>query len=394
MMWWGCCSGTEVEQISSSPVNERARRQFLLIHSSVACTPPFVANPRLATDFTRILTSALATSTSTQYARHEVHYFQFCEAHNTVPLPVTEEILLGFVTHQFTLEKSFSTVSMALCAVRNLARSCGHPISPFEGPRLELLKRGYRRLVTTPVKRPPRVPITIWVLKAMHARVSSPEDRQLLRLCTVAVWGLFRGGEVAYKGANSVILTRGSVSWQKPLEPTITLKESKTDIERAGATVMLFSVDSVICPVKALTEAWNTTASGRRCPRDPLFQNTDGSPISYSQVSAFLKRVLSDMDSKSQSISLHSFRIGGATSLALIGFPAHVIKTMGRWTSLCYQRYTQSTASSLRVTFETLAIAANSNTLLFGGLSVEAAAELTRTSLAELPVIELGYRGR
>jgi len=143
MMWCGCCSGTEVEQVSSSPVNERARRQFLLIHSSVACTPPFVANPRLAMDFTRILTSALATSTSTQYARHEVHYFQFCEAHNTVPLPVTEEILLGFVTHQFTHTRKVLQHSVyGFMHSPKFGSLMWSPYQPIRGPTSGITKTG------------------------------------------------------------------------------------------------------------------------------------------------------------------------------------------------------------------------------------------------------------
>lgn len=37
----------------------------------------------------------------------------------------------------------------------------------------------------------------------------------------------------------------------------------------------------------------------------------------------------------------HSLRIGGASTLAMLGVEDHIIQTLGRWTSLCYQRYTR-----------------------------------------------------
>ena len=39
----------------------------------------------------------------------------------------------------------------------------------------------------------------------------------------------------------------------------------------------------------------------------------------------------------------HSFRIGGATSLAKRGVPSHIIQIMGRWRSECYKLYIRFT---------------------------------------------------
>ena len=35
----------------------------------------------------------------------------------------------------------------------------------------------------------------------------------------------------------------------------------------------------------------------------------------------------------------HSFRIGAATTTASVGLPPWLIKTLGRWSSDCYERY-------------------------------------------------------
>jgi integrase len=74
--------------------------------------------------------------------------------------------------------------------------------------------------------------------------------------------------------------------------------------------------------------------STRRAPA-----SRQGSPATRT---AFVK-LCNDMflytDVNSMHLKPHSFRQGGATALLAAGAPEHIIKTMGRWRSDCWQSY-------------------------------------------------------
>ena len=56
-------------------------------------------------------------------------------------------------------------------------------------------------------------------------------------------------------------------------------------------------------------------------------------------MSSCLKRCAACLDLDSSRFSGHSFRIGGATSLARRGVPDYIIKMLGRWKSKAFRVY-------------------------------------------------------
>jgi integrase len=72
----------------------------------------------------------------------------------------------------------------------------------------------------------------------------------------------------------------------------------------------------------------------------PLFAMEDGTPLTRKALTKALRTAL--IAARVPSAELykgHSFRRGGATSLARVGVPDSVIKTIGRWKSQAYQLY-------------------------------------------------------
>ena len=99
--------------------------------------------------------------------------------------------------------------------------------------------------------------------------------------------------------------------------------------------MFLGKTDAPLCPVAPIL---NYLAV---CPAvaGPLFICADGSPFMKSQFVAGVGHALAAAGLDPSKYSGHSFRIGAATSAAVVGIPDHLIKTLGRWefsTNLTY----------------------------------------------------------
>jgi site-specific recombinase XerD len=79
----------------------------------------------------------------------------------------------------------------------------------------------------------------------------------------------------------------------------------------------------------------------------PLLLHNDQSPLTRQEFIVELKSAIQLLGLNQQLYSGHSFRIGAATSAASAGVPAHIIQTMGRWSSDAYLCYIRSSADEL-----------------------------------------------
>ena len=245
-----------------------------------------------------------------------------------------------------------------------------------------MAKRGYKRHARRHQPRPPRVPITIWVLHAL-VKFLGAKDTSPFALACVGVFGLFRGGELAYKGPKHSVLKRGNVTWLDDMV-IIHLAESKTDFERKGVDVKLYKNSSLVCPYTWLRASWDQALL--KDTDAPLFQLPSGLPITYAFMLVWVKAMMAHLGVPAARVGLHSFRIGGATSLAMLGVPAHIIKIFGRWESLAYQLYVQTPDASLRAYMEAMADASSKGSkMLFGGLGLEEACAISDDALDSLP---------
>ena len=111
----------------------------------------------------------------------------------------------------------------------------------------------------------------------------------------------------------------------------IQIKASKTDPFREGCSLRLVSLEHALCPVVALYKYMDIHQ--RRS--GPLYTFSDGFFLTRVQLVAILTRFLGD----SASLNSHSFRVGGATSLAAANVPAYIIQRLGRWKSNVFQQY-------------------------------------------------------
>lgn len=71
----------------------------------------------------------------------------------------------------------------------------------------------------------------------------------------------------------------------------------------------------------------------------PLFAFESGAPLTRTTLTSHLRSLLQRQGLDEKRYASHSFRIGAATAAGAAGLPSWLIKTLGRWTSDCYERY-------------------------------------------------------
>ena len=157
---------------------------------------------------------------------------------------------------------------------------------------------------------------------------------------TLAFFGFLRLGELTcYSKFNpEVHLTLRDVLLIPSLNPasmTIRFKESKTDPFRIRQTITVGACNSPLCPVLTMKRYLST----RKIDNGPLFVHSSGKPLTKQLLTSETRSLLQKSGFNAAHYVGHSYRIGTATTAAAAKLPSWLIKTLGRWTSDCHERY-------------------------------------------------------
>ena len=339
-----------------------------------------------------ILKVAWEASTWATYSSACESYFRFCKSHNiktTLP-PTTPLLLAWMVCLRFVHSLAASTSVTYLSGLKSICRISGLDTTPFEDFQLKYLMRGLKKTCPHRRRASPRLPITIWLL-AMFIRTlgDSFEEKLLASVLAVGVHGLLRAGEYVSKN-KKVSLTRADVRWfSDRAELNI---QSKTDTFKVGTKVTIWKNSSICCPFTLLKWVFDNSADKHAFA--PLFQNADGSPFTYAQLSLGVKALALACGLDPDRYKTHSCRFGGASSLAILGFQSHIIKTAGRWRSLSYQIYPHP--SKLQMQQVSLALGQAAGTQekeVFGGIPQEKMASLEWDDLSNITLFPTNAGG-
>jgi hypothetical protein len=121
------------------------------------------------------------------------------------------------------------------------------------------------------------------------------------------------------------------------------IKESETDPFRLGHTITVGATNSKICPVQALEKY----ISLRPPIGGPLFIHASGKPLTKQVLTNKTRQLLTLSGFNASNYAGHSYRIGAATTAAEANLPSWLIKTLGRWSLHCYERYIKTPMSTL-----------------------------------------------
>ena len=199
-----------------------------------------------------------------------------------------------------------------------------------------------------------RFPLTISHLKLFFQLLAIPNttsyySSMLWAAMKLAFFGFLHLGEMTCNSPYSpaihlflcdVTFLPNSLS---PEHMSVRIKVSKTDPFRSGHTIIIGKTDQPICPVRAM----QVFLSFRGTSTGPLFKYLSGSPLTKAGLTSETRQLLSMSGLQPSQYAGHSHRIGAATTSASVGLPAWFIKTLGRWSSDCYERYIQCPHSLL-----------------------------------------------
>ena len=250
-----------------------------------------------------------------------------------------------------------------LSAIRALHVSEGFPDPFLNLPRIPLVIKGLRRTKSGD-KRPEKLPISSFVLQTLKLQLDLEkfDDVMFWAACCTAFFGFLRAAEFTVPNSgfcSNLHLSVSDVSVDKTPVPNMAivhLARSKTDQYGKGCSVILARSDSALCPVTALM----TYLRLRGMTPGPLFIYSDGAPLSKCRLNKRLQHVLSAAGWQGR-FTLHSFRVGAASTAASLGFPDHLIKALGRWSSEAYQVYIKLPQNRLVSASRSLASAVSIN---------------------------------
>jgi hypothetical protein len=260
-------------------------------------------------------------------------------------LPATEITLLYFVGH-LSKSVSYATVKTYLASVSYL-----HVIFqvPFDMGSMQLLEKCLKGLKCLQgEKRRDRRPITVNELEHLHSALrpqftDSIDNVMLWAAFTLAFFGFLRCSEFTcnspfdaeYHLSRNDIIFHPNILHAEFYE--VVIKRSKTDPFRRGCRLTIGSSHNSLCPVRAM-KTYLLQSRSVQTPR-PLFEFASGAPLTRNTLTSRLRSLLQSQGLDEKLYASHSFRIGAATAAGSAGLPSWLIKTLGRWTSDCYERY-------------------------------------------------------
>ncbi len=289
---------------------------------------------------------SLSINTKKTYRTAEKRLVEFCRNFNISdghPIPATESTLCYFAAYLAKTVKH-DTIKAYLSAIKHFHLINNYDLDLDKCVRLQYILRGIKR--SQSISPRTRLPISEDHLEKFYLLLQpttsqNRDSKMIWAAMCLAFFGFLRTSEFTQESAlqGSEHLSPNDVKFlpsnSNATHMTVKIKGSKTDPFRKGVQLTIGATQSHICAVKALQDYMQYRGF---CP-GPLFLYLNGSSLSRALFVSEIKQLLAFAGYARKSYNGHSFRIGAATSAAAKGLPPWLIKTMGRWTSDCYERY-------------------------------------------------------
>ena len=268
------------------------------------------------------------------------------------------------------MKAEHSTVKVALFAIRSRHIDLGLTCELKNMQTLEQVREGIARKKRSSNTRI-RAPVTTELLGKIRQILDweSVDDKVFFAMACLCTYGMFRLNEVFEDTAlGDPGLRVRDVTVVSNSEFHIRVVQCKTDTRGRGATVELFANGSPSCPFQAFIVGYWWPVGHKRPKHAPLFAWHDGSVVKRKEFVKKMRAVVTKLGLDPTHYSGHSFRRGGATSLATAGVSDATIRELGRWKSLSYQLYVDTTKEAKAQASKKMAAALdNQGRVVFGG---------------------------
>lgn len=185
----------------------------------------------------------------------------------------------------------------------------------------------------------------------------------LMRHCEIlptAANHYLRGQDVVFgvlsQGVELQISSKDAWKYLTVLSVSITVHSAKNDWQGEGHRMHFSTGDAEanILGFDLVSEMFAWAREARPRDDDAFLMHKGKNLVSYTEVSAVIKKVATEFGFDDTHFSMHSLRIGGASTLAAAGKPSHYIQKMGRWKSLAFLSYIHWAVSGMKDALNTL----------------------------------------
>ena len=283
--------------------------------------------------------AGIAENTASTYSTARNKFQSFRGSYNLPnnwPLPLNEVVL--FITYCFEKALSARTIATYISGVAFFHKINNWPDFSQAFIVKKLLEGCHRSRRTFDTRAPITMDMLKEICKLLPTICHDAYEYQLFKaMFCLAYFGLFRVGElVSTKGQVNMLQSRDVTLDIPNKHVLISMSRFKTN-QRGNPVILKLPCerDGSICPVHSLQKYlfYKSSQTG------PLFIHSNGAVATRYQFAAVLKKCIDRSQYNHSNVKTHSFRIGRATQLALMGLSESAIMKLGRWHSPAYNTY-------------------------------------------------------
>lgn len=268
---------------------------------------------------------------SSQIRRYE----KFCYIQEVMPFPLKRDILRKYIAY-LCKDLAYSSIQQYISAILVLAKMLGHQEETRETLGLQWILGGVRRFKGDFVNPATGIfPEDLLKIKGF-LDLSIPEDLGFWVCCLIMFRTLLRGSNVL---DSDFCILREDVEF---FDWGVVFKVYRTKTIQFKERILSIPVAEVVghplCLVAVLKQLMRLNGGKVKAPLVGWLAGKVYKPAKYAWFVKKLKKTCS-LFGKSGKLGTHSFRHGGAVTLAMLGVSLPEIQTRGDWKSLCVLRY-------------------------------------------------------